>query len=217
MNSVETSVATAKSLAERICAGDRAAEGEFIARYYRRVLVMARIRLRDEHMAMRVALLTTAGVLGHLRDRGEAPQRALPSEVLGEARKIVRESGFRRRPPDEGLPEFPAGDGGPLSCHSRVRARGKGAPDPRCRPTGGSSHSRHDLGRGHGDDGDRGSPGHEARKGGTAKIEDGETPQESRATDDPSRVDGRRLTVDCGRVAMEGGYRAVPAREVDRG
>lgn len=86
---METPVATAENLAERIRAGDRVAALEFVSRFYRRILIMARIRLRDEHLAMRVAMSATVEVLRRLRDRNELSQQTLASEVLCEARRVV--------------------------------------------------------------------------------------------------------------------------------
>lgn len=89
-------LATEPSLAERIRDGDRAAEDELVARFYRRILLVARVRLRDEQAARDVAQDVMLGVLRGIRAGRLNSHEHLPGYVLGTARNVINSS-FRSR------------------------------------------------------------------------------------------------------------------------
>lgn len=89
-------LAAEPSLAERIRMGDRAAEEELVARFYRRVLLVAKIRLRDDETAHDVAQEVMLGVLRAIRAGRLNSHDHLPGYVLGTARNMINTS-FRSR------------------------------------------------------------------------------------------------------------------------
>ena len=113
IGSVETPVATAEDLAERIRAGDRAAENEFVETYYRRILLMARVRLRDEQAAQDVAQEAIIGALQGVRDGRLRSDPQLCSYVCGTARNLINNH-FRKMVDVSALESDPvAGEIGP--------------------------------------------------------------------------------------------------------
>ena len=94
---METDVATELSLAQRIRDGDRAAEGELADRFYRRVLLMARIRLRHEQTAQDVTQDVMVGVLKGVRQGRLNRHDHLASYVLGTARNLINNTLRSRR------------------------------------------------------------------------------------------------------------------------
>jgi len=91
------SVAVEPSLAERICSGDPAAEEELVARFYRRVLLLASVRLRDEQAARDVAQEVMLGVLRGVRAGRLNSHLNLEGYVLGTARNLVSNAIRSRR------------------------------------------------------------------------------------------------------------------------
>ena len=110
IGSVEIPVATAEDLAERIRAGDRAAENEFVARFYQRVLLMARVRLRDEQAAQDVAQEAIIGALQGVRDGRLRAASQLSSYVCGTARNLINNF-FRKREDVSALESDPVATG----------------------------------------------------------------------------------------------------------
>ncbi len=125
---METPVATAEDLAERIREGDRTAENEFVARFFQRVLLMTRVRMGDERLAMKVATAATWAILSRLRTTDPAThQGALASQVSDDARRVVgglcaevgEQSGaITGRPPRRRFPDVEA-----LDFHRAERVR----------------------------------------------------------------------------------------------
>ena len=107
---METPVATAEDLAERIRAGDRAAENEFVETYYRRILLMARVRLRDEQAAQDVAQEAIIGALQGVRDGRLRSNPQLSSYVCGTARNLINNH-FRKRGDVSALESDPVATG----------------------------------------------------------------------------------------------------------
>ena len=95
-------VATEPSLAERIRNGDRAAEEELVARYYRRVLLVAQIRLHDDQAARDIAQEVMLGVLRGIRSGRLNSHDHLAGYVLGTTRNVINSS--FRSPRSEGAP-----------------------------------------------------------------------------------------------------------------
>jgi len=95
-------VATEPSLAERIRSGDRAAEEELVARFYRRVLLVAQIRLRDDQAAHDIAQDVMLGVLRGVRAGRLNSHQHLAGYVLGTARNLINAS--FRSPRSDGSP-----------------------------------------------------------------------------------------------------------------
>jgi RNA polymerase sigma factor (sigma-70 family) len=89
-------VAIEPSLAERIRDGDHAAEEELVARFYRRVLLVAQVRLRDDQAARDVAQEVMLGVLRGIRSGRLNSHDHLPGYVLGTARNLIN-TAFRAR------------------------------------------------------------------------------------------------------------------------
>jgi RNA polymerase sigma-70 factor (ECF subfamily) len=99
-------VVTEPSLAERIRNGDRAAEDELVARFYRRVLLVAQIRLHDDQAASDIAQEVMLGVLRGVRSGRLNSHEHLAGYVLGTARNLISSSFRSPRsdgPPAEGL------------------------------------------------------------------------------------------------------------------
>ena len=104
---VQDSVLTDQSLADRIRHGDPAAEAEFVARFYRRVLVMAQVRTGDQQVALDLAQEAMVGALEALRQGRLNSHQHVAGYVYGTARNLINNH-FRRsksRPPDEVLGE----------------------------------------------------------------------------------------------------------------
>lgn len=94
-------MATEPSLADRIRDGDRAAEAEVVERFYGRVLLVARVRLRDEQAARDVAQEVMLGVLRGIRAGRLNSQDHVAGYVLGTARNVINTSFRSRRPEGE--------------------------------------------------------------------------------------------------------------------
>jgi RNA polymerase sigma factor (sigma-70 family) len=76
-------------LADRIRDGDRAAEDEFVARYYGRVLVMCQVRLGDPEIALDLAQEAIIGALRGVRDGRLNAHEHLAAYLLGTARNLI--------------------------------------------------------------------------------------------------------------------------------
>jgi RNA polymerase sigma factor (sigma-70 family) len=99
-------VATEPTLAERIRSGDLAAEEELVARFYRRVLLVAQVRLQDDQAARDIAQEVMLGVLRGVRAGRLNSHEHLAGYVLGTARNLINSSFRSPRsdgPPAEGL------------------------------------------------------------------------------------------------------------------
>ena len=77
------------SLADRVQAGEREAEEELVQRFYRKVLVMAIIRVGDRQVALDIAQETMIGVLEALRQSRVNDQQHLAGYVYGTARNLI--------------------------------------------------------------------------------------------------------------------------------
>jgi len=77
------------SLADRIRDGDRAAENEFVARYYGRVLVMCQVRLGDPQAALDLAQEAVMGALQGVREGRLNAHEHLAAYLLGTARNLI--------------------------------------------------------------------------------------------------------------------------------
>jgi RNA polymerase sigma factor (sigma-70 family) len=82
-------VATVSTLADRIRDGDRAAEDEFVARYYGRVLVMCQVRLGDPEIALDLAQEAIIGALRGVREGRLNAHEHLAAYLLGTARNLI--------------------------------------------------------------------------------------------------------------------------------
>jgi RNA polymerase sigma-70 factor (ECF subfamily) len=82
-------VVAAGTLADRIRDGDRAAEDEFVARYYGRVLVMCQIRLGDPQAALDIAQEAMMGALKGVRKGRLNAHEHLGAYLLGTARNLI--------------------------------------------------------------------------------------------------------------------------------
>jgi RNA polymerase sigma-70 factor (ECF subfamily) len=89
MNPESAAAARAISLAQRIRAGDRAAEEELFAAYYRGVLLIATARTRDPEMARDLAQETFIAVLKALREGSLREPGKLPAFIQGIARNLI--------------------------------------------------------------------------------------------------------------------------------
>ncbi len=94
-------------LPERIGAGERLAEDEFVRLFQRRVFLMALVRTRDREAAQDIAQEVMVGVLRALREGRLADPAHLPGYVYGTARNLINNylRRLRRRPPGEPVPE----------------------------------------------------------------------------------------------------------------
>jgi RNA polymerase sigma-70 factor (ECF subfamily) len=79
----------AATLAERIREGDSSAEEELIARFHRRVLLMAWARARDSEAAVDLAQDTMLAVLKAVRNGQLIDAERLPGFVRGTAKNII--------------------------------------------------------------------------------------------------------------------------------
>jgi RNA polymerase sigma-70 factor (ECF subfamily) len=77
------------SLAELIREGDRTAEAALVARYYRRVLLMAWARTRDSEVAADLAQETMLAVLQAVRNGKLVNPESLPGFVRGTAKNLI--------------------------------------------------------------------------------------------------------------------------------
>ena len=77
------------TLADRVRGGDKEAEEELVRRFYKRVLLMARVRLGDQQAALDIAQETMIGVLEALRLGRVNNHLHLSAYVLGTARNLV--------------------------------------------------------------------------------------------------------------------------------
>jgi RNA polymerase sigma-70 factor (ECF subfamily) len=101
----EEGARAAASLARRIAAGDREAEGELVARYGRGVNYLLRHLTRDPEWADDLYQETFAVVLERLRAGGLRDPEKLPAFLRGTARNLVLAGRRkRRRPPASGPP-----------------------------------------------------------------------------------------------------------------
>lgn len=112
-------VATEPTLAERIRRGDRAAEEDLVARFYRRVLLVAKVRLRDEQAACDVAQEVMFGVLRGLRQGRLNSHDHLAGYVLGTARNIINSSYRSRRSEKAATEQLVDHSAGPLEIAER--------------------------------------------------------------------------------------------------
>ena len=80
---------TEHSLADRIRRGDRQAEEELVQRYYRRVLVMASVRVQDRQAALDIAQETMVGVLQALREGRVNHHQHVAGYVHGTAKNLI--------------------------------------------------------------------------------------------------------------------------------
>ncbi len=104
-------IATAPSLAERLRDGDSAAEEEFVARYYRRVLLLARVRLRDEQAALDLTQEAVFGALLGIKGGRLHCHEQLGAYVYGTARNLINNSFRRAEPPSSEFTDLPSRDG----------------------------------------------------------------------------------------------------------
>ena len=99
-------IATAPSLAERLRDGDSAAEEEFVARYYRRVLLLARVRLRDEQAALDLTQEAVFGALLGIKEGRLHCHEQLGAYVYGTARNLINNHFRRSEPPSRDVSEL---------------------------------------------------------------------------------------------------------------
>ena len=102
-------VVDAPALADRIRDGDPTAEDEFVSRYYGRVLLMARIRLGDEHGAYDLAQEAVFGALQGIREGRLYCNEQIGSYVYGTARNLINNRFRGADPRPSSLPEDLAG------------------------------------------------------------------------------------------------------------
>lgn len=120
-------IAETPALADRIRDGDAMAEDEFVARYYGRVLLLARIRLGDEQAAYDLAQDAVFGALQGIRAGRLHCCEQLGSYVYGTARNLINNRFRDKEPHASGLPEQLAGGESPdqvvleLERHELVR------------------------------------------------------------------------------------------------
>jgi RNA polymerase sigma-70 factor (ECF subfamily) len=99
----------AATLAERIREGDSFAEEELIARFHRRVLLMAWARARDSEAAVDLAQETMLAVLTALRNGKLIDADRLPGFVRGTAKNLInnhlRGEKQVHQAPDPALPQ----------------------------------------------------------------------------------------------------------------
>lgn len=88
---------TEPTLAERIRDGDRAAENELVERFYRRVLLVARVRVGDDQTARDIAQAVMLGVRRGVRAGRLDCNDHLAGYVLGTARDIINSSAGSKR------------------------------------------------------------------------------------------------------------------------
>jgi RNA polymerase sigma-70 factor (ECF subfamily) len=106
-----TTVVDVPILADRIRDGDSTAEDEFVERFYGRILLMARVRLRDEQAALDVAQEAVFGALRGIREGRLNNHEQLASYVYGTARNLINNRFRRAEPPSSQLTDqLPGGD-----------------------------------------------------------------------------------------------------------
>lgn len=98
-------VVEAPALADRIHEGDSTAEEEFVSRYYGRVLLMARVRLRDEQAALDLTQEAVFGALQGIREGRLHCSEQLASYVYGTAHNLINNRFRRAEPPSSRLTE----------------------------------------------------------------------------------------------------------------
>jgi RNA polymerase sigma-70 factor (ECF subfamily) len=91
------------TLADRIRDGDSTAEDEFVACFYGRVLLMARVRLRDDQAALDLAQEAVFGALRGLREGRLNNHDQLSSYVYGTARNLINNHFRRSDPPSSAV------------------------------------------------------------------------------------------------------------------
>ena len=84
------------SLADRVRAGDRAAEDELVQRFLRKVLLMARARVGDPQTAFDIAQETMIGVIEALRQGRVRDNQNVSGYVHGTAKNLINNH-FRKR------------------------------------------------------------------------------------------------------------------------
>jgi len=77
------------SLADRVRAGEQGAEEELVQRFYRKVLVMAVVRVGDRQAALDIAQETMIGVLEALRQGRVNDHQHIAGYVHGTARNLI--------------------------------------------------------------------------------------------------------------------------------
>jgi RNA polymerase sigma-70 factor (ECF subfamily) len=97
MNCGVGALGVAGSLAERVREGDLAAEDELVARFHRRVYLMALARTRDQEISRDLAQDVMVGVLQGLREGRLINNEKLSAYVYGTARNLINNALRSRR------------------------------------------------------------------------------------------------------------------------